>query len=81
MWARLWYNLLANQNFSQNKRDGFGRERATLGDEMIFVASSYFQNFSRLNIEQHECLQFFGTLRGSRGQFYILTEFSMHSCA
>jgi hypothetical protein len=39
-------------SFSHNKPDGFGRERATLGDEMISVASSYFQNFSRVNIEQ-----------------------------
>ena len=81
IWARLWYKLLANQSFSHNKHDGFGRERATLGDETIFVASSYFQKISRVNIEQHECLQFFGIFRGSRGHFYTLTEFSMHSCA
>ena len=55
IWARLWYKLLANQSFSHNKHDGFGRERATLGDETISVASSYFQNVSRVNIEQHEC--------------------------
>ena len=55
IWARLWYKLLANQSFSHNKHDGFGRERATLGDETISVASSYFQNVSHVNIEQHEC--------------------------
>ena len=47
--------LLANQSFSQNKPDGFSRVRATLGDETIYVASSYFQIYSRVNIEQHEC--------------------------
>ena len=30
---------------SHNKRDGFGRERATFGDETISVASYCFQNF------------------------------------
>ena len=49
------YKLLANQSFSHEKPDGFSRVRAALGDEMIYVASSYFQNVSRVNIEQHEC--------------------------
>jgi hypothetical protein len=40
---------------SHNKPDGFSRERATLGDETIYVASSYFQIFSHVNIEQEEC--------------------------
>ena len=40
---------------SHNKPDGFSRERATLGDETISVASSYFQFFSLVNIEQQEC--------------------------
>ena len=39
----------------QNKRDGFGRERATFGDETISVASYCFQKISSLNIEQQEC--------------------------
>ena len=30
---------------SHNKRDGFGRERATFGDETISVASYCFQKF------------------------------------
>ena len=40
---------------SHNKRDGFGRERATFGDEMIYVASYCFQKISSVNIEQQEC--------------------------
>ena len=40
---------------SHNKRDGFGRERATFGDETISVASYCFQNISSVNIEQQEC--------------------------
>ena len=64
IWGRFWYKLLTNQSFSHNKPNGFGRERATLGDETISVASSYFQKISRANIEQHECcvnfLGFFG---------------------
>ena len=33
----------------------FGRERATFGDKMIFVASYCFQKNSSVNIEQQEC--------------------------
>ena len=40
---------------SQNKHDGFGRERPTFGDETISIASYCFQIFSRVNIEQQEC--------------------------
>ena len=40
---------------SHNKHDGFGRERATFGDETISVASYCFQNFPSVNIEQLEC--------------------------
>ena len=40
---------------SHNKCDGFGRERATFGDETIYVASYCFQNFPGVNIEQQEC--------------------------
>ena len=40
---------------SHNKPDGFGRERATFGDEMISVASYCFQKNSSLNIEQQQC--------------------------
>ena len=48
---------------SHNKRDGFGRERATFGDEMISVASYCFQNLSSVNIEQQECcVQFWNFL-------------------
>ena len=73
--------LLANQSFSHNKIDGFGRVRATLGDEMIYVASSYFQNVSRVNIEEQECCVNFWDSSGFAWTFYTLTEFSMHSCA
>ena len=61
----LWYNFCPNWgilglSFSQttashNKRDGFGREYATFGDETISVASYCFQEFSIVNIEQQEC--------------------------
>ena len=40
---------------SHNKRDGFGRERATFGDETISVACYCFQKISSVNIEQQEC--------------------------
>ena len=40
---------------SHNKRDGFGREGATFGDETISVASYCFQKISSVNIEQQEC--------------------------
>ena len=40
---------------SHNKRDDFGRERATFGDETISVASYCFQKISSVNIEQQEC--------------------------
>ena len=33
----------------------FGRERPTLGDETISIASYCFQKISRVNIEQQEC--------------------------
>ena len=39
---------------SHNKRHGFGRERATFGDEMISVASYCFRKISSVNIEQQE---------------------------
>ena len=82
IWGRFGYKLLANQSFSHNKPDGFGRERSTLWDEMISVASSYFQHVSRVNIEQHECcVNFFGFYQGLVGQFYMLIEFSRHLCA
>ena len=48
---------------SHNKRDGFGRERATVGDGTISVASYCFQKNSSVNIEQQECFvisEFFG---------------------
>ena len=46
---------LSKTRASHNKRDGFGRERATFGDETISVASYWFQNFLSVNIEQQEC--------------------------
>ena len=36
---------------SHNKRDGFSGERATFGDEMISVASYWFEKISSVNIE------------------------------
>ena len=40
---------------SHKKPDASGRERVTFVDETIFVASSCFQFFSSVNIEQQEC--------------------------
>ena len=40
---------------SHNKPGGFGRERASFGDETIFVASYCVQKLSSVNIEQQEC--------------------------
>ena len=59
----------------------FGRERPTVGDETISIASYCFQIFSRVNIEQQECCVIFVIFRGLFGHFYALSEFSMHLCA
>ena len=66
---------------SHNVHDDFNRERPTFVDEMISIASYCFQKISRVNIEQHECCVNFCDFQGSFGNFYALTEFSMHSCA
>ena len=66
---------------SHNKRDGFGRERATFGDERISHASYCFQKTSSVNIEQQECCVQFWNFSGFVWTFYALTEFSMHLCA
>ena len=70
--AGVGYKLLANQSFSHNKPDGFGRVHATLGDETICVASSYFQNVSRVNIEQHECCVNFWDFSGFAWTFLYI---------
>ena len=59
----------------------FGRARPTFGDETISIASYCFQKISRVRIEQQEFCVNFWDFRGSFGQFYALTEFSMHLCA
>ena len=51
---------------SRNKRDGFGRERPTLGDETISAASYCFQKISSVNVEQQECCVYSGN-GGNRG--------------
>ena len=63
---------------SHNKRDGFGRERATLGDETISVASYCLQKIESVNIEQHGCCVQFWNFWGSFGHFYTLIGFSSH---
>ena len=63
---------------SHNKRDGFGRERATIGDEAISVASYCFQKFSSVNIEQQECCVKFWNFSRFVWHFYTLTGFSRH---
>ena len=49
---------------SHNKRDGFGRERATFGDKTMSVASYCFQKNSSVNIEQQECCVQFWNFSG-----------------
>ena len=49
---------------SHNKRDGFGRVRATFGDEMISVASYCFQKISSANIKQQGCCVMFLNFSG-----------------
>ena len=66
---------------SHNKRDGFVRERATFRDETIFVASSYFQIFSGVNIEQQECHVKFWKFSGFIWTFlYINLVFNAFMC-
>ena len=79
-WADLGISF-SQTRASHNKRDGFGRECPTFGDETISIASYCFQKNSRVNIEQHECCVIFVIFRGSFGHFYALSEFSMHLCA
>ena len=69
---------LSQTRASHNKRDGFGRERATFGDETISVTYYCYQKFSSVNIEQHECSVKFWIFCGSFGHFYTLTGFSWH---
>ena len=66
---------------SHNKRDGFGTERATYGDETISTASYCFQIFCCVNIEQQECCVIFVIFQGSFGHFYALTGFLGILCA
>ena len=63
---------------SHNKLDGFGRERATFGDEMISVAYHCFQKISSVNIEQKECCVQSWIFWGSFSLFNTLTGFSRH---
>ena len=74
----IWVIRFSQTKASHNKPDGFGRERATLGDKKIYVASSCFQNFSSVNIERQECCVNFWDFWGSLGHFYTLTGFSRH---
>ena len=62
---------------SHNKRDGFGRECATFGDETMSVASYCFQKISSVDIDRSVVLKF-GIFQGSFGHFYTLTGFSRH---
>ena len=66
------------KNWADLEARGFKRERATFGDGTISVASYWFQKNSSVNIEQQECCVIFVIFRSSFGQFYALTEFSMH---
>ena len=76
--AGVGYKLLANQSFSRNNPDGFSRVHPTLGVETIYVASSYFQNVSRVNIEQHECCVNFWDFSGFVLKFSCINCVSMH---
>ena len=50
----------------------FGRERFTFLDETISVASSRFQIFSSVNIEQHECCVNFWDFSGFAWTFLYI---------
>jgi hypothetical protein len=69
--GQVWVSF-SQTRASQNKPDGFGRERATLGDETLYVASSCFQNFSSINIEQQECCVNFWDFSGFAWTFLYI---------
>ena len=70
-----------SQTRASHKRDGFGRECATFGDETISVASYCFQKISSVNIEQQECCVQYWNFSGFVWPFYALIGVSMHLCA
>ena len=53
--GRVWVYACHKSELLTTSMMVFGRERPTFGDETISIASSCFQNFSRVNIEQQEC--------------------------
>ena len=57
---------------SHNKRDGFGRERATFGGETIFVTYYCFQKNSSVNIERQECCLNFWDFSGFTWTFLYI---------
>ena len=59
---------------SHNKRDGFGRECATFGDERKSVASYYFQKIPSVNIEQQECCVQFWNFSGFVWTFLYINQ-------
>ena len=63
---------------SHNRRDGFGRECATFGDETISVASYCFQKISSVNIEKHECCVKFWNFSGFVRTFLYINLVSRH---
>ena len=66
---------------SHNKPDGFGREHFTFGDKTISVASSWFQFFPSVNIEQQECCVNFWNFSGFICTFlYINWVFNAFMC-
>ena len=71
---------LSQTRASHNKPDGFGRERFTFLDETISIASSRFQFFPSVKLNNRSVVSIFGIFRGSFGHFYALIEFSMHLC-
>ena len=58
---------------SRNKRDGFGRERATFECKTIYVVPLEF--IYKGNIELHEFPLNFGIIPASFGLIYTLIEF------
>ena len=64
---------------SHNKRDGFGRERATFGDVTGYpLPLIAFKIFLVSTKNKRSVVLFFVIFRGSFGHFYALIEFSMH---
>ena len=71
IWAGLGISF-SQIRASHNNLVGFGRERATFGDDAISVASYCFQKISSVNIEQQDCSVLFLNFLGFVGTFLYI---------